>query len=200
MNYSKIYDDIIKRGKIRQIENPITEYVEKHHIIPKCMGGDNSSENIVILTPEEHYLCHQILIKIYPKNRKLLHAAFMMCMHSPNRNCRSNNKLYGWLKRHIYSKDLYYRTMVDLTCDVCHKQFQRQPANYKITLKCNNGCYCSQSCSNKGRKIKSKKVGCHCEECKSIFYKTPYFIKNGLARFCSRKCSNKFNSKINRSV
>ena len=55
MNYKKHYDALIVRSKIRIL----TGYTEKHHILPKCMGGDNSKHNIVRLTPEEHYVAHQ---------------------------------------------------------------------------------------------------------------------------------------------
>jgi hypothetical protein len=65
------------------------------------MGGSDSSTNIVYLTPEEHYTAHQLLVKIYPNEDKLVYAALMMCIgHS------RNNKKYGWLKRryHIICK------------------------------------------------------------------------------------------------
>jgi len=46
-------------------EKTITEmYTEKHHITPKSMGGDNFSQNIVILTAREHFLCHWLLTKM----------------------------------------------------------------------------------------------------------------------------------------
>jgi len=37
MDYSNIYRNLISKAKDRVFEG----YVEKHHIIPKCMGGDN---------------------------------------------------------------------------------------------------------------------------------------------------------------
>ena len=89
MDYRKIYNNLIERGKTRTVEG----YTETHHIMPKCMGGCNNSENLIKLTPEEHYLAHQLLIKIYPNNILLVNAAAMMI---PN---RPSNKLYGWLRR-----------------------------------------------------------------------------------------------------
>ena len=100
MNYITIYENLIKRAKSR-----ITSaYTEKHHIIPRCMGGSDSTENIVHLTPEEHYVAHQLLVKIHPTNQSLIYAANMMC--SANDTHRQdgqgrNNKLYGWLKRRL---------------------------------------------------------------------------------------------------
>ena len=90
MNYQKIYDQLISRGKNRVLEG----YTEKHHIVPRCLGGSDSVDNLVSLTPEEHYMCHLLLVKIYPNNLRLVKAAMMLGCGS-NRN----NKLYGWLKR-----------------------------------------------------------------------------------------------------
>lgn len=108
MDYSKIYIELIERS----FERSIGGYTENHHIIPKCMGGDNESRNIAILTAEEHYLAHQLLVKIYPNNIKLLYSANMMSMNS-NGN-RGNNKLYGWLRRKL-SESQIDRVVTDET-------------------------------------------------------------------------------------
>ena len=70
MLYSKIYKSIIERAKNRVL----TEYSEKHHILPKCLGGTDESDNLVRLTFREHFLCHQLLCKMYPENQKLIFA------------------------------------------------------------------------------------------------------------------------------
>jgi hypothetical protein len=93
MNYLKHYNLLVERGKTRILAG----YCETHHILPECMGGDNSPENLVQLTPEEHFLAHLLLVKIHPDNRKLLFAA--RCMTAGQH--RKSNKLYGWLKRRI---------------------------------------------------------------------------------------------------
>ena len=91
MDYQKIYNSIIERSKNRTT----TGYIEKHHIIPKCLGGSDSKDNIVKLYPQEHFICHILLIKIYPNNHKLIYAVNKMC--SPTGE-RTKRKLYGWLK------------------------------------------------------------------------------------------------------
>lgn len=72
---------------------------ETHHIIPRCMGGNNDKSNLVELTPEEHYVAHQLLVKMNPRNIKLLYAANMMTVG--NSGQVRNNKQYGWLKRQL---------------------------------------------------------------------------------------------------
>ena len=94
MNYKKIYDNLMNKRKTIILEN---QYTEKHHIIPKCFGGPDTKENLVALTPEEHFLAHQLLVKMYPEHKGLKYALFMMTI-GPNGR-RNNNKLFGWIKR-----------------------------------------------------------------------------------------------------
>lgn len=93
MDYQKIYNTLVRRGQNRILEG----YSEKHHIIPRCLGGTDGANNLVSLTPEEHYLCHLLLVKIHPNNIRLVKAA--MFMVSSNDHVKRNNKAYGWLKR-----------------------------------------------------------------------------------------------------
>lgn len=96
MDYVRIYDRLIANGQDRLLEG----YCESHHIIPKCIGGSNDPSNLVKLTAEEHYVAHQLLVKIYPNNVKLIYAAHMMCVSSRH-NGRVTNKLYGWLRKEL---------------------------------------------------------------------------------------------------
>ena len=99
MNYQKIHNDIINRAKSRLLEG----YSENHHIIPRCMGGSDELINLVKLTPEEHYVVHQLLVKLNPEHSGLSYAALKMCI-GPNGH-RSKNKSYGWIRKK-YSKNL----------------------------------------------------------------------------------------------
>jgi hypothetical protein len=95
MNYLKHYNLLVNRGKLRA---DLGGYIENHHIIPACMGGTNELDNLVKLSPEEHYLAHLLLTKIYPDTSGLLYACSLMCS---NRYGRRSNKMYGWLRRDI---------------------------------------------------------------------------------------------------
>ena len=64
MDYLKIYYSIINKAK-NDAHNRSDCYVERHHIIPKCMGGTNDIKNIVALTAREHFICHWLLWKAY---------------------------------------------------------------------------------------------------------------------------------------
>ena len=98
MNYQKIYDQIIERAKTRKLEG----YKEKHHIIPRCIGGGNEKSNSVELTAREHFLCHWLLHEIYPDNSKLFYAFSMMCNVVPNEKIvrhKPSSKIYEYLKK-----------------------------------------------------------------------------------------------------
>ncbi len=95
MNYRLHYDRLIDRARLRYIEN--NTYVEKHHIIPKCLGGSNKKENIVKLYAEEHFVAHQLLVRIYPGEQKLVYALHIMTVENLYQQ-RSKNKEYKWIR------------------------------------------------------------------------------------------------------
>lgn len=94
MEYSKHYNLLIERARTRV---PPEGYIERHHVIPRCLGGSDDESNLVALTPEEHYLAHLLLVKIHPENRSLVYAANKMTVSS--KDVPRNNKRYGWIKR-----------------------------------------------------------------------------------------------------
>lgn len=95
MNYKNIYNRLVERGKFRTIVG----YAENHHIIPKCMGGGDTAENLVKLTPEEHFLAHVLLVKIYPEEKNLILAVQKMTATSGSHGGKRKRKMYGWLRR-----------------------------------------------------------------------------------------------------
>ena len=83
MNYKAIYRKLC--------ESPVTTgYTEKHHIVPRCMGGTDDIDNLVDLSAKGHYLAHRLLTKIHPNNTKLLFAFSMMGM------AKNRRKLTGY--------------------------------------------------------------------------------------------------------
>lgn len=95
MNYKKIYEQLIIKGINRKIEKDI--YYERHHIVPKCLNGNDTDENLVYLTAEEHFVAHQLLVKMNPGNKNLMSALSKMC-NSSSKNKRTN-KWYGWIRK-----------------------------------------------------------------------------------------------------
>jgi len=92
MNYAKIYEQLITRARERVLDS----FTETHHILPRCLGGTDDISNLVELTPEEHFVAHQLLVKIYPGESKLVFAVIQM-----TGGYKRNNKCFGWLRRKI---------------------------------------------------------------------------------------------------
>lgn len=53
-------------------------YYERHHIVPKCIGGTDDKNNLIDLYAKEHYEAHRLLALENPENQKLIYAWWMM--------------------------------------------------------------------------------------------------------------------------
>lgn len=96
MNYEKAYYDYIDYVKTLNRDRNDEEFYELHHIVPKSMGGNNSEDNLVLLTFREHYLAHYLLWKIYG-NKKVAFSFWMMNFDSNRRKIsgfKINSRLY----------------------------------------------------------------------------------------------------------
>jgi hypothetical protein len=103
MNYKKIYESIIENSKLKhriKLKKDHINYIyyEKHHIVPKCLVGDDSNDNLVLLTAREHYICHKLLTLIYPKNRKIIDA-FHRMTYDKMGNRKISSKDYEYAKK-----------------------------------------------------------------------------------------------------
>lgn len=76
--YTSIYYKIINRANTRIL--PKDTYNERHHIIPKSLGGSNEKNNLVRLTGREHLICHLLLIRMTTGIHKahMVNAAWAM--------------------------------------------------------------------------------------------------------------------------
>lgn len=110
MNYSLIYDNLVARARGRK-RAKLVQY-ERHHIKPRCMGGNDHRGNLIYLTLREHFIAHMLLCKIYPTEHKLASAAFLM-----------KGKTSGYMSSKTYDK-------LKISAIIAGKS--REP--YKLTL------------------------------------------------------------------
>ena len=90
--YHRWYRQIMDRAKTRSL---IDGY-ERHHIWPKSIGGNNSSENLVRLTYREHFLAHWLLIKFTEGSDRIkMRTAFAYMTNHSSSNSR-NIEMSGW--------------------------------------------------------------------------------------------------------
>jgi len=107
MNYKWHYDNLIKTRRERV---PIQgAYYEKHHIVMKSMGGNNSKENLILLTPREHFLAHWLLWRIH-RNRSTAYAFFGMC--SRGKKVIKNSRAFEEA-RNVFSNERRGKKMSD---------------------------------------------------------------------------------------
>ncbi len=88
MNYQLIHDSIINRAKTRVL--PKETYTERHHIIPRCMGGTDDKSNLVDLTAKEHFIVHKLLVEIHPDIDGLILAYFLFTNGTNKMNHKGN--------------------------------------------------------------------------------------------------------------
>jgi len=75
--YTTWYYNIISTAQSRSLTEG---YAEKHHIIPRSLGGTDDKDNLVVLTAREHFVCHLLLPKMLKgsNKKKMLFALWAM--------------------------------------------------------------------------------------------------------------------------
>lgn len=81
MDYARIYREFISDRMAKQPEAPT--YFERHHILPRSLGGGNEPENLIKLTAEDHIHAHILLAKIH--GGKMWAAAMFMTKRTVGR-------------------------------------------------------------------------------------------------------------------
>lgn len=86
MNYKRIHDSIINNAKSLDRSKKNGSY-EMHHIIMRSVGGTDDPNNLVLLTPKEHFIIHYLLWKMHPNIREYRDPIFMF-KHKGAKNSR----------------------------------------------------------------------------------------------------------------
>lgn len=184
MDYKKIYDRIIENRK----QNPLKdgEYGERHHILPKSLGGDDSEENLVKLTAREHFIVHALLAEMYEKESfewyKMNHAFMMMKATTDNQYRYINNRLYEY-KRLDFSKVMKKSQSGKKNSQYGKVWVYNNKLKKSIKISKNELLTFEKESWNLGRKI-NWGVFNKCIECNKKF------IPVGNEKFCSNECRN----------
>jgi len=109
MNYARIYAEFISDRLTKQPEKP--DYFEKHHILPRCLGGGDAKSNIIRLTPEDHLFAHIVLAKIH--GGRLWASVQAMCRlvtsAADHRKGIRDRVKFGYIRRSLAK---YYRSIL----------------------------------------------------------------------------------------
>ena len=99
--YTRWYYAIVNRSKTRELDPAV--YTETHHIIPRCLGGNDSKDNLATLTGHEHLVCHLLLRKMTTgvAKRKMSFAAYcMVTLVNPyQKRVRITGRLFETLRK-----------------------------------------------------------------------------------------------------
>lgn len=79
--YSKYYHDLVDFCKNKypgRDKSIYTDYLEEHHILPRCMGGKDEDSNLVLMNYRCHVLAHCLLFLMDQDNVSLAWAARCM--------------------------------------------------------------------------------------------------------------------------
>lgn len=100
MNYKKHYDQLIKTRQLLNRQKVLYDGLEKHHIIPKSLGGGNSKQNLILLTPREHFIAHMLLVKIHVgKNRaKMAYALLKMSQSNSSQQRTTTSQQFEMMR------------------------------------------------------------------------------------------------------
>jgi len=75
-------------------QHPPEGRVERHHIVPRSMGGSNDKDNLVRLSPRLHFVAHWMLWKAF-QNAKMANAFWTMACCNGE---RINSKTYDTVR------------------------------------------------------------------------------------------------------
>lgn len=100
--YTRTYYNIVRKYLSTDLN---AVYTEKHHIVPKSLGGSNDPDNIVRLPYKAHFVCHLLLVKMTTgKDRARMLNAFWGMHHMKrkdqdrNHGFKVHSRLYESLK------------------------------------------------------------------------------------------------------
>jgi hypothetical protein len=91
VNYARIYGEFIRSRRVK--EQGLSGYVERHHILPRCLGGGDEADNLIRLTAEDHFFAHLLLAKVH--GGRLWAAVFLMAERSSWRDCIRRRRMYA---------------------------------------------------------------------------------------------------------
>jgi hypothetical protein len=101
MNYNNTYNNLMSSRKLLNRKSNKDGMLERHHMLPKSLGGTNDKNNLVYLTPKEHFIAHLLLTKIHTgrDKAKMVYAFAKMCQCNPNQKRTINSRYFEMSKK-----------------------------------------------------------------------------------------------------
>jgi len=163
--YTTIYHSIIQKHS--SVDG------EKHHIIPRSLGGNNKRENIVIVPPRIHFILHKLLCRMVvdEKHKRSMHFALFQMMN--RKICNFTSRDYERVKNTIKENMKHNNPMHNPDISSLFKK--KRPEQSKVAKKRNEEYWATRA-----RPIREFK----CPICLS-----PIVTRIPKQTTCSRSCS-----------
>lgn len=180
--YTQLYHNIIAA------HTTTDKLGEKHHIIPKSLGGGNEPSNIVRVTARAHYILHKLLPKMVdlPQQKQKMHYALwrmvnpQTCKHSRDYTITSRD--YVRVRNFVRSRMLENNPMKNP--ETAAKFSHKRPEQSGVATARNLAYWAT-------RKLPMIQVVC--DTCHNTF------TTNNTSRICcSKSCAAKYRNKVRR--
>lgn len=89
-----------------------SEYGERHHIIPRSLGGTNHRSNLVRLSAREHFVCHLLLVKCTTgaNQYRMMNAVAKFMQSNKHQTRILTSRQYALCRRYAAACASYFRT------------------------------------------------------------------------------------------
>ncbi len=147
---------------------------ERHHIIPKSLGGSNSKSNIVTVSPRVHFILHKLLCRMVANeaHRRSMYFALFQMMN--RKVCKFTSRDYNIARLKVKEQMKSNNPMYDP--NIVAKLPQKRPGQSAVASKRNEIYW-----SSRARPIREF----NCPVCD-----TPIITRVPTKTTCSRACSS----------
>lgn len=126
MNYRSIYYNLIAKALTQGRIKKTNDGLDRHHIIPKSLGGCNDISNLVLLAGREHYLAHKLLVRMHvgADRKKMIYALWWMT--KTKGAGKHSNKTRITSRDYEYSRKLFIEAITIMNNDPVRKENYRK--------------------------------------------------------------------------
>lgn len=137
------YNNFISALKGQVVEG----YSEKHHIVPRSHGGSNKKDNLIALTPRQHFIAHRMLWKAY--GGSMARAYFLM--NQATKYGKVGSKTYA-MARKDYSEQVKQQMAIKPNVPAFTPEHREKLRQAKLGTKVSDATKAKISAFQKGRK------------------------------------------------
>lgn len=141
---SELLDEYLDFCLFSNTEND--KKIERHHILPKSLFKEYSknTDNITKLSPQNHYLAHEFLVRIFKNSIEMMHAFNLMCNTKHNKKTvfiskedyeKIKNKLYENQSKNFKGYTVVYDSLLGKNVFIHKSEVSKEPQRYLSTFK-----------------------------------------------------------------